>query len=178
MIFAGTFSANFYKIFSNKFSTDKKKFKEFGGFMLNTTTTVGTSILGAITGQMLIPIPIVGALIGSIIGGYIGDKGGKQLNSWIEKQKFNETIKFLLKTQVDQQYWLCTPEFFKTLEIRKSEFVKYVPTFMQDVVFATMIGFVLACFYESKRLNEYNLQKSKKLKSVEGGYRGRQKQFE
>jgi phage tail tape-measure protein len=45
--------------------------------MLNTTTTVGTSILGAITGQMLIPIPVLGALIGSIIGGYIGDKGGK-----------------------------------------------------------------------------------------------------
>ena len=27
MILAGTFSANFYKIFSNRFSTDKKKLK-------------------------------------------------------------------------------------------------------------------------------------------------------
>jgi hypothetical protein len=27
MIFAGTFSTNFYKIFSNKFSTDEKKWK-------------------------------------------------------------------------------------------------------------------------------------------------------
>ena len=72
MIMAGTFSANFYKIFANKFSTDEKKWKEFGGFMLNTTTTVGTSILGAITGQMLIPIPVFGAFIGGVIGGFIG----------------------------------------------------------------------------------------------------------
>lgn len=56
--------------------------------MLSTTTTVGTSILGAITGQMLIPIPFVGALIGSVIGGFIGEKGGKHINSWIEKKKF------------------------------------------------------------------------------------------
>jgi phage tail tape-measure protein len=63
--------------------------------MLNTTTTVGSSILGAITGQMLIPIPVVGALIGSGIGGFIGEKSGKQLNSWIEKKKFLESIQCL-----------------------------------------------------------------------------------
>jgi phage tail tape-measure protein len=63
--------------------------------MLNTTTTVGSSILGAITGQMLIPIPVVGALIGSVIGGFIGEKSGKQLNSWIEKKKFMESIQCL-----------------------------------------------------------------------------------
>jgi hypothetical protein len=83
MILAGTFSANFYKIFTNKFSTDQKKFKEFGSFMFGTTVTVGSSIAGAITGQLLIPIPVVGALIGSVIGGLIGDKSSKQINSWI-----------------------------------------------------------------------------------------------
>lgn len=51
--------------------------------MFGTTVTVGSSIAGAITGQMLIPIPVVGALIGSVIGGLIGDKSSKQINSWI-----------------------------------------------------------------------------------------------
>jgi phage tail tape-measure protein len=77
--------------------------------MLKTSTTVGTSILGAITGQMLIPIPIVGALIGSVIGGFIGDRGGKQVSSWFEKKKFLETINYLHKSQLDEKYWLCTP---------------------------------------------------------------------
>jgi len=83
MILAGTFSANFYRIFSNRFSTDQRKLKELGGFMLNTGTTVGTSILGAIAGQVLIPIPFFGAMLGTVIGGYLGDKGGKSINSWI-----------------------------------------------------------------------------------------------
>lgn len=179
MIFAGTFSASFYKIFSNRFSTEKKKLQEFGGFMLGTTTTVGTSILGAITGQMLIPIPVVGALIGSVIGGLIGDRGGKQLNSWIEKKKFLETVKYLQAAQIDQEHWLCTPEFYKALEIREEEFRAYVPSYMQDFVFATLIAFVLVCFYESKRLNAYNLEKSKRLGEGQTaeGYVRRQKQL-
>lgn len=180
MIFAGTFSASFYRIFSNRFSTEKKKLQEFGGFMLNTTTTVGSSILGAITGQMLIPIPVVGALIGSVLGGLIGDRGGKQINSWIEKKKFLETVKYLQQAQVDQQHWLCTPEFYKALEIREEEFQAYVPSYMQDHVFATLIGFVLACFYESERLNAYNLEKSRRLGEAgraEEGYVRRQKQL-
>jgi len=62
--------------------------KELGGLFINTSATVGTSILGAIAGQMLIPIPIFGALIGTVIGGYLGDKGGKKINSFIETKKF------------------------------------------------------------------------------------------
>lgn len=34
---------------------------------------------------------------------------------------------------------------------------------MYDYVFATLIAFVLVCFYESKRLNDHNLQKNEKL---------------
>lgn len=82
MIFAGTFSAGFYKIFANKFSTDRKKMKELGCYVLGTTATVGSSVLGAVTGQLLIPIPVVGALIGGAIGGFIGDKSTKQISSW------------------------------------------------------------------------------------------------
>jgi phage tail tape-measure protein len=49
---------------------------------------VGTSILGAIAGQMLIPIPFFGALIGTVIGGYLGDKGTKKITSVIENKRF------------------------------------------------------------------------------------------
>jgi uncharacterized membrane protein len=97
MIFAGTFSYNFYNIFSNKFSTDERKMKELGGFMLTAGTAVGTGLLGAVIGQILIPVPIFGALVGTVIGGFLGEKGGKQINSWIEKKKFRQIIDYLKK---------------------------------------------------------------------------------
>lgn len=180
MIFAGTFSASFYRIFSNRFSTEKKKLQELGGFMLSTSTTVGSSLLGAITGQMLIPIPVVGALIGSVVGGLIGEKGGRQLNSWLEKKKFLETVRYLRAAQVDQEHWLCTPDFYKALEVREEEFLAYAPSYMEDFVFATLVAFVLVCFHESRRLNAYNLERSRRLgeggREAEG-YVRRQKQL-
>lgn len=66
------------------------------------------------------------------------------------------------------------------MEIKEEEFHNYVPSYMQDYVFATLIAFVLACFYESKRLNTYNLEKSRKLAETgkqEEGYVRRQKQL-
>lgn len=48
---------------------------------------MGTSILGAIAGQMFIPIPILGALIGTAIGGYLGDRGTKKISSVIENKR-------------------------------------------------------------------------------------------
>lgn len=72
LIVAGSFSKAFYTIFSNKFSTDSKKLSELTGFVIKTGATVGTSIVGALVGQALIPIPIVGALVGTVVGGLIG----------------------------------------------------------------------------------------------------------
>lgn len=126
---------------------------------------------------MLIPIPFVGALIGTVVGGYIGDKGGKQINSWIEKKRFTEIISYLEKAQIQQQYWLCTAEFYRVLELKETEFGKYIPSHMEESVFATLIAFVLVCFYESKRLNAYNQEKVRKLAEKEKRAKsGREKQ--
>jgi len=92
IILAGTFSINFYQILTNKLSTNEGKLKDMLGIMIEATTTVGSSLVGAMTGQILIPIPILGAFIGGVIGGLIGEKGGKQINSWITKKKFLNLI--------------------------------------------------------------------------------------
>jgi len=92
LIAVGTFGAGFYSILSNKFSTEGKKIKELGSLVMTTASTVGSSIVGGIAGQMLIPIPVVGAFIGTVFGGYFGEKGAKYLNSWIEKRHFKKII--------------------------------------------------------------------------------------
>ena len=51
--------------------------------MITGAATVGSSILGGIAGQLLIPVPVVGALVGTVVGGYLGEKGGKYFHSWM-----------------------------------------------------------------------------------------------
>jgi len=53
------------------------------------------------------------------------------------------------------------------LEIKEGSFKKYLPGHMQEQVFATLICFVLVCFYESKRLNKYNLDKIQSMGAIQ-----------
>jgi hypothetical protein len=80
---ARTFTKAFYTIFSNHFSTNTKKLTEVTGFLIKTGATMGSSVLGAIVGQTLIPIPVVGALIGTVLGGMLGERGCRQVSSLI-----------------------------------------------------------------------------------------------
>ena len=82
-IAAGTFAVEFYHIFSNHYSTDTKKLAELTGFLIKTGTTIGSSIIGAMVGQTLIPIQVVGALLGTVVGGMIGDRGWREVRSII-----------------------------------------------------------------------------------------------
>lgn len=72
---AGAFTKAFYRIFSNKFSTDSKKIAEITGFVVKTGATIGSSVFGAFLGQALIPVPVVGALVGTVVGGLVGERG-------------------------------------------------------------------------------------------------------
>ena len=60
------------KLIENDTANSKSKWTQAGKIVLNTGTAVGGSITGAIFGQALIPIPILGALVGGILGGIIG----------------------------------------------------------------------------------------------------------
>lgn len=59
-------------------STDKK-IKDFGSLAIVASTSLGTSIAGGIIGQILIPVPVLGALIGTTIGGFLGERGSRKI---------------------------------------------------------------------------------------------------
>ena len=130
MIAVGSFSAAFYNIYSNKFATEGKKLKQLGGFMIHSGTAMGSSILGAFAGQFLIPVPVVGALVGTVIGGYLGEKGGKMINSWIEKRHFRHIIHYLRREQIAGCYWEDKEGFFEALELKEEEFKEYTPAYL------------------------------------------------
>lgn len=49
-----------------------KKIEKIVGISLSMTVTVGTSLGGAVAGQILIPVPVLGAFIGGMVGGLVG----------------------------------------------------------------------------------------------------------
>ncbi len=48
------------------------KVDQAGKLAFNAGTSIAGAFGGSAIGQLLIPIPIVGALIGGVVGGYLG----------------------------------------------------------------------------------------------------------
>lgn len=63
----------------NKMNSTGKKIKDFGNLAIVASTSLGTSIAGGIIGQILIPVPVLGALIGTAIGGFLGERGSRKI---------------------------------------------------------------------------------------------------
>lgn len=72
LFMTGGYTYTFYSIFSNKYSTFNKKFQEMGNLTIDAATSVSSGILGAVVGQSLIPVPVLGAFIGGLVGGFVG----------------------------------------------------------------------------------------------------------
>ena len=68
----GGFSYTLYGIFSNDSVNKKKKFQQVGYVTFDVASTVGTGILGAAVGQLLIPVPFLGAFVGAFVGSFVG----------------------------------------------------------------------------------------------------------
>lgn len=72
LLIAGSLTYSFYSVMKNRMNSTNKKIKDFGNLAIIASTSLGTSIAGGIIGQLLIPVPVLGALIGTAIGGFLG----------------------------------------------------------------------------------------------------------
>jgi hypothetical protein len=68
----GGFTYTFYYIFSNKYANTDKKMREIRNITIGSATSVSSGIIGAMIGQTLIPVPMLGAFIGGLVGGFLG----------------------------------------------------------------------------------------------------------
>ncbi|CAD8063730.1 unnamed protein product [Paramecium sonneborni] len=72
------------------------------------TLAISTSLVsGAIIGQALIPIPLVGGIVGGIIGGYLGNKGMTNYTKSRNEKKSQEMVQKLLQNQQQDGHWEC-----------------------------------------------------------------------
>ena len=92
MMITGGYSLTFYQLYNNDVIDNELKLKQIGLMTLDMGTKVGASLLGAVVGQTLIPIPIVGAFIGSVFGGFVGSVGATTLVEGLETIHFNHMV--------------------------------------------------------------------------------------
>jgi hypothetical protein len=105
MFATGGYSYTLYSIFSNKIVNKKKKMQQVGFITVDMLSSFGTGMLGAVVGQSVIPIPILGAFIGGMVGGFIGELGAKVITSKLESHRFKEIIKNLELCIQPGGYW-------------------------------------------------------------------------
>ena len=95
MFATGGYTYTLYSILSNKIVNKKKKIQQVGFITVDMLSSLGTGFIGAVVGQSVIPIPVVGAFIGGMVGGFIGEIGAKLITSKLESHRFKEIIKKL-----------------------------------------------------------------------------------
>jgi hypothetical protein len=81
MFATGGYTYTIYSILNNKIVNKKKKIQQVGFITVDMLSSLGTGLIGAVVGQSVIPVPIVGAFIGGMVGGFIGEIGAKLITS-------------------------------------------------------------------------------------------------
>ena len=69
---AGGLSYTLYQTLSNEAVDAATKMKQLGHVSVSALGSIGASVAGMARGQLLIPVPFLGAFIGGVIGGYVG----------------------------------------------------------------------------------------------------------
>jgi hypothetical protein len=57
-----------------------------GGAAMTAAGSIGSIVGGIFLGQIIIPVPFLGAFIGGVVGGFYGRKGVKKINNFVIKK--------------------------------------------------------------------------------------------
>ncbi|EGR32615.1 hypothetical protein IMG5_076450 [Ichthyophthirius multifiliis] len=87
--------------YNNKYSNKEyNDFKLFANFV-QTGTSLGIGIGGTLLGQILIPIPVLGAAFGGLIGGFMGTLGANKIGELERKKKFEKLVEFIIEKNME-----------------------------------------------------------------------------
>jgi uncharacterized membrane protein len=95
LILLGGLSYQAADVLKNADIETKKKIEKIIGISFTMGVTVSTSLAGAVAGQVLIPIPILGAFVGATFGGIIGGYGTNAVTDKFQKFRVKRMISAL-----------------------------------------------------------------------------------
>lgn len=95
------------KIIQSDNISEEVKSSEIFKTVTKVSMSIGSAVTGGIFGQILIPVPVVGALVGSFLGGAIGTLFGKAIDGikTHDPIKFTLLVEFLIKVRDDNGNW-------------------------------------------------------------------------
>lgn len=126
IVAVGGFGYFTYRIYVNESASKGSKVTQFNKLLISTTTGLGSSIGGAIIGQALIPIPLLGALVGGFIGGLVGGTSTSALFDYMNDKKASEIVMKLEFAQAEDGSWNDLA-LIDLLGLNKSYFVHHYP---------------------------------------------------
>lgn len=94
-VIAGGFGYQFYKVAHKRAASHTYKAKSLGINGGRVAVGFAGGFLGMTVGQILIPVPGVGAFIGGVVGGAVFETGGRHMTGFFQRKSFQKDIRYL-----------------------------------------------------------------------------------
>ena len=115
------------KLYKNRIANNNSKFLKAGQIAISTGTAISGSIGGAILGEFLIPIPILGALVGGFVGSLFGATSTQIIIKNINKKKYIDMVEKLENNITEGGYWDYSRQNLNNLGITNAFFMQSIP---------------------------------------------------
>lgn len=118
LVALGGFGYFTMKIYSSETASELGKSNQMNKLVISTTANIGSGIGGAIIGQALIPIPLLGALIGGFLGGLVGGASSSVFLDYMSEKRFAKLFDDLIALQ-QKGHWQYTDELLNSIGMSK-----------------------------------------------------------
>ncbi|KAL4449739.1 hypothetical protein ABPG74_008112 [Tetrahymena malaccensis] len=147
LLMIGGLGFSTYQLYQNKVANSKSKMGQIGKMALGTGSTITASFSGALIGQAVIPVPILGAFIGGVIGGIIGGTSSNYAIQMLNKSKFDLMIQKIEKSIHPQGYWEYSRDMLNRLGITNKYFQSTIPETLQTTNIDKQDQWMTMCCY-------------------------------
>jgi hypothetical protein len=150
-IVAGGLSYTVYVNYKDEIASSLTKMKNIGKASVLAVGSVGTAVTGIILGEIMIPIPFLGAFVGGVIGGYFGEKGNRFITSILSNNQLISLISYLKRTLIENDHWKYTGELLGKLGVSKKYFENSISIKVEKHdAYITTLCFCVVTYYESR----------------------------
>lgn len=134
---------------------------QVGGATVTAIGSIGSIVGGIFLGQVIIPVPILGAFVGGVVGGFCGTKGVRKINWFAEKKEFNGIVLYLKNNVVLEKCWEYNDEILEVIGVDKKYFDEQTRSklFNKNTYLTAICFCIVTLYYKSQKNIERSEQK-------------------